>query len=163
MHSSLQIYLQFSNYFRRFYLQLRDTTDFKCTPELQQTFDRVKKELTDRTLLLAIPNSYKPLYILCDVSNNGIGDALLQKKQFGKIDLVSANSRLFSTTVLRLSDILCECSAIIYALSDYEFLIQGSEHPIILYTYHKRIHFLFKQQNKLNHRVYKFQLILTQT
>ena len=31
--------------FRPFYLQLRDTTDFKWTPELQQTFDRVKKNL----------------------------------------------------------------------------------------------------------------------
>ena len=82
------------------------------------------------------------------------------EKQIGKIDLVSANSRLFSTTVLRLSTILCECSAIIYALSDYEFLIQGSKNSIILYTYHKPIHFLFKQKNKLNHRVYKFQLIL---
>ena len=30
---------------RPFYLQLRDTTDFKWTPELQQTFDRVKKNL----------------------------------------------------------------------------------------------------------------------
>ena len=42
---------------RAFYLQLRDTTDFKCTPELQQTFDKVKKELTDATLRFAIPNS----------------------------------------------------------------------------------------------------------
>ena len=41
---------------RPFYLQLRDTTDFKWTPELQQTFDRVKKELTDATHSLAIPN-----------------------------------------------------------------------------------------------------------
>ena len=41
---------------RLFYLQLRDTTDFKRTPELQQTFDRVKNQLTDGTLRLAIPN-----------------------------------------------------------------------------------------------------------
>ena len=42
---------------RPFYFQLPDTTDFKWTPELQQTFDRVKKELTDGKLRLAIPNS----------------------------------------------------------------------------------------------------------
>ena len=71
---------------RLFYLQLRDTTDFKWTPELQQTFDRVKKELTDGTLrLLAIPNSESSIYILCDASNYGIGAALLQKNQFGKL------------------------------------------------------------------------------
>ena len=80
---------------RPFYLQLWDTTDFKGTPELQQTFDRVKKELTDGTLRLAIPNSDKPFYIFCDASNFGIGAALLQNNQFGKMELVSANSRLF--------------------------------------------------------------------
>ena len=41
------------------------------------------------------------------------------KNQFGKMELVSANSRLFSTTELRLSTILHECSAILYALSEY--------------------------------------------
>ena len=44
---------------RPFYLQLRDNTDFKWTPELQQTFYRVKKKLTDGKLRLAIPNSEK--------------------------------------------------------------------------------------------------------
>ena len=83
---------------RPFYLQLRDTTDFKWTPELQQTFDRVKKEFTDRTLRLAIFNSKKHFYFPSNLSNYGIEAALLQKNQFGKMELVSANSRLFSTT-----------------------------------------------------------------
>ena len=134
---------------RPFYLQLRDTTDFKWTPELQQTFDRVKKELTDGTLRLAIPNSEKPFYILCDASNYGIGAALLQKNQLGKMELVSANSRLLSTTELRLSTILRECSAIIYALSEYESPIQGYKYPIILYIDHKPFLFLFSQK-KIN-------------
>ena len=77
------------------------------------------------------------------------------------MELVSAKSRLFSTTELRLSTILRECSAIIYALSEYEFLIQGSKHPIILYKEHKPIFLLFTQKTKPDHRVYKFQLILT--
>ena len=71
---------------RPFYLQLQDTTDFKRTAELQQTFDRVKKELKDGTLRFAIPNSQKPFYILCDASNYGIGASLLQKPQFGKME-----------------------------------------------------------------------------
>ena len=149
---NLQIVLRFFN------LQLRDTTDLKWTAKLQQTFDRVKKEITDGTLRLAIPNSEKPSYILCDASNYGIGTALLQKNQFGKMELVSAKSRIFSTTELRLSTILRECSATIFALSEYEFLIQRSKHPIIFYTDHKPILFLFTQKNKQNHRVYKFQL-----
>ena len=69
---NLQVILQ------PFCLQLRDTKNFKWTPELQQTFDRVKKELTDGTHRLAIPNSEKPIYILCDASNYDIGAALIQ-------------------------------------------------------------------------------------
>ena len=55
--------------------------------------------------------------------------------------VVSANSRLFSTTEIRLSTIHRECSAIIYALSEYEFLIRGYKHPTKLYTDHKPIFF----------------------
>ena len=68
------------------------------------------------------------------------------KNQFGMLELVTANSRLISTTELRLSTIL-ECSAIIYAHSEYEFLIQGCTHPVILYTDHKPILFLITRNN----------------
>ena len=81
-----------------------------------------------------------------------------KKNHFVKVELVSADSRLFSSTELWLSTILRECSAITYALSEY--LIQGSKHPVILYFEHKPILFLFPQKNKPNHRVYKFQVIL---
>ena len=57
---------------------------FKWTPELQPTFDRVKKELTDGTLRLAMPNSGKSFYVLCDASNYGVGAALLQIKSISK-------------------------------------------------------------------------------
>ena len=76
------------------------------------------------------------------------------------MELVSANSRLFSTTELSLSTILRECSAVIYPLSENELLNQGYKHPIILYTHQKPISFLFIQKNKPNHRVCKFQLML---
>ena len=69
------------------------------------------------------------------------------------MELVSANSRLFSTTELRLSTILRECSAKIYALSEYEFFIQGSQNPYNLCTGHKPILFLFTIKNKPNYRV----------
>ena len=63
--------------------------------------------------------------------------------------LISANSRLFKPIEMRLSTLIRECSAIIFALTEYEFLLTGSSHPIVLFTDHKP-----------NHRVYRFQLIL---
>ena len=61
---------------------------------------------------------------------------------------------------MRLSTLIRECSAIILALTEYEFLLRGSNHPIILFTDQKPIIYLFTQKNKPNHRVYRFQLIL---
>ena len=104
---------------RPFYIQLRDTTDFKWTSELPQTFDRVKKKPIDGTVRLAILNSEKSFYILCDASNYALELHFPKKNQFGKMELVSANSRSFSTTELRLPTILRQCSAIISALSEY--------------------------------------------
>ena len=61
---------------------------------------------------------------------------------------------------MRLSTQIRECSAIFFALTEYEFLLTGSNHPMVLFTDHKPIIYFFTQKNKPNHRVYSFQLIL---
>ena len=96
-----------------------------------------------------------------DASNFGIGAALLQS-QYGtnEMNLISANSRLFTQAELRLSALKRECTAIIYTITEYEFLILGSKHPTYSLTDHKPIIFLFTQKSNPNHRVYRFQLIL---
>ena len=76
------------------------------------------------------------------------------------MNLISANSRLFTQAELRLSTLMRECTAIIYTLTQYEFLILGSKHPTVLFTDHKPIIFLFTQKSNPSHRVYRFQLIL---
>ena len=76
------------------------------------------------------------------------------------MNLISANFRLFTQTELRLSTLMRECAAIIYTLTEYEFLILGSKHTTVLFTDHKPIIFLFTQKSNPNHRVYRFQLNL---
>ena len=98
---------------------------------------------------------------MCDASNFGIGAALLQSHNgTNKMNLISAKSRLFTQAELRLSTLMRECTAIIYTLTEYEFLILGSKHPTVLFTDHKPVIFLFTQKPNPNHRVYGFQLIL---
>ena len=48
-----------------------------------------------------------------------------------KMNLISENSRLFTQAELRLFALVRECTAIIYTLTEYEFLILGSEHPTV--------------------------------
>ena len=90
-----------------------------------------------------------------------MGAALLQSHSgTNKMNLILANSRLFTQAKLRLSALMRECTAIIYTLTEYEFLILGSKHPTILFTDHKPIIFLFTQKSNPNHRTYQFQSVL---
>ena len=104
----------------------------------------------------------QPFYARGVASNFGIGAALLQSHNgSNKINLISANSRLFTQAELRqLSTLMRECTAIIYTLTEYEFLILGSKHPTVLFTDLKPIIFLFIQKSNPNHRIYRFQLNL---
>ena len=128
-------------YFRSFYKILRQQKKIEWTTEHQTRFEEFKK--------------------LCDAISFGIGAALLQSHSgTNKMNLISANSRLFTQAELRLSTLMRVCTAIIYTLTEYEFLILGSKHPTVLFTDHKPIIFLFTQKSYPNHRVYRFQLIL---
>ena len=123
------------------YNLLHRENDFKWTKEHQAIFEQMKRTIT-RNLELTMPDTTKPFYIITDASNTGIGAALLQQHPTEKkMRLVSANSRIF-------------------ALIEYEFLLTGSNQPIVLFTDHKPIIYLFTQKNKPNHRVYRLQLIL---
>ena len=98
---------------------------------------------------------------MCDASNFSIGAALLQVLNgTNKMNLISANFRLFTQAELRLSTLMRERTAIIYTLTEYEFLTLGSKQPSVLFTDHKPIIFFFTQKSNPNHCVYRFQLIL---
>ena len=98
---------------------------------------------------------------MCDASNFGIGAALLQSHNgTNKMNLISANFCSITQTDLRLSILMRECTALIYTLTENEFLILGSKHPTVLFTDQKPIIFLFTQKSNPNQRVYRFQLFL---
>ena len=147
-------------YLRPFYNILRQQNNFEWNTEHQARFEEIKKLLTEQ-ISNTIPDPDQPFYAMCDAWNFGIGAALLQSHNgTNKMNLISANSRLFTQAELRLSTLMRECTAIIYTLTEYEFLILGSKHPTVLFTDHKPIIFLFTQKSNPNHRVYRFQLIL---
>ena len=61
---------------------------------------------------------------MCDASSFGVGAALLQSYQgTNKMNLISANSRLFTRAELMLSTLMRECTVKIYTFKEYEFLI----------------------------------------
>ena len=145
---------------RPFHNILRQQNNFEWTTEHQTRFKEIKKLLKEQ-ISNTILDPNQPFYAMCDASNFGIGAALLQSYSgTKKMNLISANSRLFTQTELRLSTRMTECTAIIYNITELEFLILGSIHPTDLFTDHKPIIFLFTQKSNPNLKVYRFQLIL---
>ena len=89
--------------------------------------EQLKRTIT-HNLDLTMPDTTKPFYIKTDASNTGIGAALLQQHPTEKkMRLVSANSRLFTPIEMPLSTLIRECLAIIFALTEYEFLLTSSK------------------------------------
>ena len=147
-------------YLGPFYNILRQQNIFEWFTKHQTRFEEFKKLLTEQNLN-TIPDPNQPFYAMCDASNFGIGAALLQSHSgTNKMNLISAKLRLFTQAELRLSTLMRECTAIIYTLKEYEFLILGSKHPTFLFTDHKPIIFLFTQNPNPNHRFYRIQLSL---
>ena len=75
-----------------------------------------------------------------------------------KTNLVSASSRLFTQAKVRLSTLMRECTAIIYTLTELEFLMIGSKHLNSIYRslkYKFPIYTIIKSK----HTVYTFQLV----
>ena len=95
-------------YLRPFYNILRQQNIFEWTTEHQTRFEEIKKLLTEQ-ISNTIPDPNQPLYAMCVASSFGIGAALLQSHSgTNKINLISANSRLFTQAELRLSTLMRE-------------------------------------------------------
>ena len=108
-------------YLRPFYNIFRQQTNFEWTTQHQTHFEELKKFLAEQ-ILQTIPEPNQPFYAISDASNFGIESALLQAHNgTNKMNLISANSRLFAQAELRLSTLMRKCTAMICTLTEYEF------------------------------------------
>ena len=147
-------------YLKPFYNILRQQNNFELTVEHQNCFDEIKTLLTEQ-ISVTVPDPDQPFYAMCDASNFGIGAALLQSnKNKNKLNLISANLRIFTPAELTFSTLMRECSATIHTLTENDFLILRSKHPTVLFTDHKPKFFLVTQKPNRNHKIYGIQLIL---
>ena len=90
-------------YLKTFYNILRQQNNFEWTTEHQTRFEVIKKLLTEQSSN-TIPDPNQPFNATCDASDFDIGAALLQSHSgINKMNLISANSRLFTQAELRLS------------------------------------------------------------
>ena len=161
---SMNFYSKFINKLhislKPFYTFLHDDILFEWTPDLDKLFNQIKLSLT-KDAELAIPNTTHPFYITVDASLIGLGAVLFQPNSKTKMQIISYNSRILTTQEQKLSTYDRELCAITFALSQYEFIIIGSQFPITIFTDHNPILFLFTRKGNLTPRQYKAQMLLT--
>ena len=103
------------------YNLLRQQNNFEWTTEHQKRFEDIKTLLTEQ-ISSTIPDPNQPFYAMCDASNFGIGAALLQSQsEINKMNLISANTRLFTPAELGLSTLMREGTAKLYTLTSMKF------------------------------------------
>ena len=97
---------------------------------------------------LTIPNKKHAIFITVDASLVGLGAILFQMNEDNKMRVISYNSRILNTQEQKFSQLDRELLAIVYALQVYEFLINGSPHPIYIFTDHKPLLHCFDRKRK---------------
>ena len=119
-------------YLKPFHNILRQQNNFESTTEHQKRFDEIKTLRTEQ-LSNTIPDPDQPFYAMCEASIFGIGAALLKSHNgSNKMNLISAKSKLFTQAELRFSTLMRECTDLLYTLTEFEFLILGSNYPTFL-------------------------------
>ena len=161
---SMNFYSKFINKLhislKPFYTLLHDDILFEWTPDLDKLFNQIKLSLS-KDAELAFPNTTHPFYITVDASLIGLGAVLFQPNSKNKMQIISYNSRIITTQEQKLSTYDRELCAITFALSQYEFIIIGSNFPITISTDHNPILFLFTRKGNLTPRQYQAQILLT--
>ena len=102
--------------------------------DAQETFERLKKELTDMDNILSLPNFDLPFILETDASDYCIGAALMQKIE-GKECPIAFYSRAMTVAEKNYDTSQKELLAIVKALEHFKQFLYGKE--FIIKTYHQ--------------------------
>ena len=116
--------------------------------------------LTSKTELTK-PNTKHPFFITVDSSLIGLGAVLFQLNEHNKMKAISYNSRILNPQEQKLLTLGRELLGIVHALQIYEFLINGSPHPIHIFTDNKPLLQCFTKKGNLSPRFCRAQKQLT--
>jgi RNase H-like domain found in reverse transcriptase len=133
---------------------------FEWTTECQTAFNALKDKF-GKTLVLLMPDSSKPFVIESDASKFATGAVLRQKDNNGDWHPCGYISHLFNETEQNYEIYDRELMGIIRALETWWHYLQGSPHPVTIFSDHKNLTY-FHQTQKLNRRQVRWSLFLSQ-
>ena len=80
----------------------------------------------------------------------GVGTVLVQADDGERMQVISYSSHIFTEKEQKNAVIYREITGKVSALKIYEFLINGSKHPITIFTDHKPILSIFLRKGNIN-------------
>uniref|UniRef100_A0A3P8NIY2 Gypsy retrotransposon integrase-like protein 1 n=2 Tax=Astatotilapia calliptera TaxID=8154 RepID=A0A3P8NIY2_ASTCA len=164
----LQRFLGFANFYRRFvrnYSQVvapltRLTSTkhpFTWPTEADRAFNKLKQLFTTAPVLIQ-PDTSKPFIVEVDASDVGVGAVLSQHTgPSAKLQPCSFFSRRLSPAERNYDIGDLELLAVKLALEEWRHLLEGAEHPFIVWTDHKNLTYL-RNAKRLNTRQARWSL-----
>jgi len=159
-------FVHLAGYYRRFIanfgskaapmtMLLRKGSEWEWGERQQAAFDGLKKELTERPLLV-YPDFEKPFKLVTDASTVGLGAALMQDQGKGEQPIAYA-SKVNSPTVAKYSITDLECAAVVWAIKLFRPYLYGRRFELV--TDHAALAYSMRSKN-LTGRLHRWSLQL---
>ena len=163
-------FMGFCNFYRKFikdYSHIaqplnklsRKTTAFLWNDEAQKAFERLKELFLKKPVLQMVDES-KPFEIECDASIFATGAVLLQRDSNGDKHPVAYYSKALNPAERNYHTSDREFLAIINALKEWRHYLEGSSHPLIIWSDHKNLT-RWREPQQLNRRQARWMLYMT--
>ena len=121
--------------------------------ETQQTAFETSKELISQAPVLTYFDTQKPVILQVDASSHGLGGALLQPDEQGKLKPVAYTSCSLSSAEQNYAQIEKECLAICQAMSKWDFWLYGNKQITVHTDHQPLVTILKKPLNKASLRL----------
>jgi transposase InsO family protein len=167
----VQSFLGFINFYRRFVQDfseiarpLFDLTKkdvrWHWNAEQEEAFHTLKSKITSTPILKA-PEDNKPFRLEADSSDMATGAILSQQGLEGKWHPIAFYSKSLNATERNYEIYDKELLAIVRAIEEWRYLLEGTAFPFEVWTDHKNLQY-FRAAHKLNRRQARWSLFLSQ-
>ena len=154
-------FMGFCNFYRKFiknYSHIaqplnklsRKTTAFEWNDEAQEAFELLKEEFSRKPVLQMVDET-KPFEIECDASIFATGAVLLQRDSNGDKHPVAYYCKALNPAERNYHTSDREFLAIINALKEWRHYLEGSSHPLVIWSDHENLT-RWREPQQLNRR-----------